>query len=428
VAKPTLVYRLYTGLVAALAPLAFRRVATKLQTHNVAPERVRERLGHATLARPEGPLIWFHAASVGESLSILSLITRLGELHPQVSFLITSGTATSAQLIAQRMPPRCQHQFAPLDAGGVLDRFLSHWHPTGAVIVESELWPQTIVKTHATGIPMVLLNARLSQGSVRNWERIPKTARYILNLFRGIRTQNSKSAENLIDLGADPSRVKVGQNLKSTSAPLPVNADQLTVLRQALQSRPTWVASSTHPGEEDTVLAAHKALLQHFPDLCLILVPRHPERAGAVIDLITAADLRFAQRSKTQPLQRDTQVYLADTLGETGLWYALSPIVFLGGSLLPIGGHNPFEVAQGGAAVLSGPHVTNFVETYDALRAANAVRFVSDAPTMSDEIAALLRDPAALAALQQASVAFVTSQAHQLDAVATDLSRLLQLR
>ncbi len=426
--RPTLVYRLYVAISALLAPLAFRRISKKLAAQDVPAPRIRERLGRATMPRPDGPLIWFHAASVGESLSVLTLIARLGTLHPDLSFLITSGTATSAKLIAQRLPPRSVHQFAPLDAQAPLNRFLTHWHPDGAVFVESELWPQMLIRTKATGIPMVLLNARLSDKSVRTWHKLPATAALLLEQFDRVLTQNQITADNLVALGADPARVAVGENLKATSAPLPVDPAALEAMQAQIGPRPVWVASSTHAGEEEIVLDAHKLLLANHPDLCLILVPRHPERADTVKALITQAGLRFAQRSAEAPLAPDSQVYLADTLGETGLWYTLCPLVFLGGSLLPIGGHNPFEVAQAGGAVVSGPHVTNFAETFDALQEAGAVRIVNDSAELALVMKTLLDAPGELDAMRTAATGFVTAQSDRLDTVATNLSRDLQLR
>ena len=425
--SPTLVYRLYVAFSNLVAPLAFQRVGAKLKAHGVPNTRIRERQGIASAARPKGQMIWFHAASVGESLSILSVITRLGETHPELSFLITSGTATSAKLISQRMPPRCQHQFAPLDSRRIMGRFLDHWRPDGAVFVESELWPQMLVRTRALKVPMVLLNARLSNNSVRKWKSVRRTARFILDAFDGIRTQNQRTANNLIAIGADPARVRVGQNLKSTSAPLPVDAKALSEVQAMVGSRPLWAASSTHAGEEAIVLEAHKTLLRDWPDICLILVPRHPERADDVLKQVGDAGLSVAQRSAHQRLTNETQVYLADTLGETGLWYAVSPLVFLGGSLFDIGGHNPFEVAQAGAAVLTGPHVANFAETFDAMAAVGASQTVDSAGSLGQAVATFLGDTPTLNAAKAASAGFAQSQIDQLDEVATDLSRLLHL-
>lgn len=424
---PTLVYRLYVAFSDLMAPIAFRRVRSKLKVHGTPDNRIAERQGHASANRPSGRLIWFHAASVGESLSVLSVITRLGELHTDLSFLVTSGTATSAKLISQRMPPRCQHQFAPLDSRTAMARFLNHWHPDGAVFVESELWPQMLVRTRARQIPMVLLNARLSDASVRKWNLVGRTARFILGVFDGIRTQNQRTADHLISLGAKSTRVRVGQNIKSTSAALPVDEAALSDVRAMVGSRPLWVASSTHAGEEDIVLEAHKLLLRDRADACLILVPRHPERAGEVSERIANAGLSMAQRSAQERLSDETQVYLADTLGETGLWYAASPLVFLGGSLLEIGGHNPFEVAQAGAAVLTGPYVANFAETFETMAATGASQTVDSAGSLGQAITTLLDTPPALDAAKAASAGFAQSQIDQLDDVAADLSQLLHL-
>ena len=426
-AAPTALFHLYRGLTRILSPLAYQVVSRKLRRHGVSANRLRERLGNASETRPDGVLIWFHAASVGESLSVLTLITRMGQHLPHAGFLITSGTATSAALVARRMPPRTRHQFAPLDAPGPVNRFFDHWRPDAGIIVESELWPLMLTRGHARNIPLALLNARLSAKSVRGWQKAPGTARFVLDRFDLILTQNRQTADNLLAMGADPARVHIGTNLKATSAPLPVDADTLAGLRADLNGRPVWVASSTHPGEEAIVLGAHARLLQDHPDLCLLLVPRHPERGDAVSALVTDAGLNMARRTAQQPITDATQVYMADTLGETGTWYALSPLVFLGGSLLPIGGHNPFEPAQAGAAVLTGPHVTNFAETFEPLISAGAAIEVGNAQSLADAVARWLDDPAALDRARAAATAFVGQQQSKLDAVIDTLFQGLGL-
>jgi 3-deoxy-D-manno-octulosonic-acid transferase len=423
----TLLFRAYRGLTTLALPIAWPLVSRKLGRHGVPPERRRERLGHATLPRPPGQLIWFHAASVGESLSVLTLITRMGERLPDAEFLITSGTATSAELIAKRMPPRSRHQFAPLDASGPVSRFLAHWKPDAAIFVESELWPLMLVRSRASGARLALLNARLSDTSVQGWKKRPKTAHYLMNQFSAILTQNDKNAANMIAMGAAPDRVYPGSNLKSTSAPLPVDSDTLSLVKTALHQRPTWVASSTHEGEEQVVLTAHGLLLQDHPDLCLILAPRHPERGDAVRTLIEKAGLTVAQRSRGGLPGSNTQVYLADTLGEVGTWYALCPRVFLGGSLLPVGGHNPFEPAQAGAAVLTGPGVSNFAETYRKMIEVGAAQEVITAQDMTKALNRWLCQPETLDSARSAARAFVRSQAAQLDQIIDRLAFALIL-
>ncbi|WP_291735225.1 3-deoxy-D-manno-octulosonic acid transferase [Leisingera sp. F5] len=414
-ARPTLLYSLYCGASALIAPFAWRKVAGKLRDYGLPEARVRERLGHASLPRPAGRLIWFHAASVGESLSVLTLIKRMGEQAPDAEFLITSGTPTSAELIAKRMPPRCRHQFPPLDTASAVDRFLAHWRPDLGVFVESELWPQMLVRARKGGCPLVLLNARLSDRSVEGWKKRPETARYILGQFDLLVTQNAKTASNLQAMGANPKRVRPGSNLKAVSAPLPVDQDSLEKLRRNIGERPVWIASSTHEGEEETVLEAHKALLKKHPDLCLLLAPRHPERGDAAEALVKGAGLSCARRSKGVMPGTATQVYLADTLGEVGTWYALSPLVFLGGSLREIGGHNPFEPMQAGATVITGTGHYNFAETYAELTALGAAAEVRSAAELTDQVATWLEQPQAFQAACDAARQFISRQSDQLD-------------
>lgn len=416
-ASPTALFHLYRGTTAVLCPLAYWSVSRKLNRHDVPALRQHERLGNASLPRPLGQLVWFHAASVGESLSVLTLITRMGTRLPNAEFLITSGTATSAELIARRLPPRTRHQFAPLDATGPVTRFLDHWRPDAGILVESELWPMMLTQARKRGVPLALLNARLSAKSVTGWCRAPATARFVLDQFDLMLTQNSESANNLRRMGADPERVRVGSNLKATSAPLPVDTDTLAQLRDDLNGRPVWVASSTHRGEEEIVLKAHARLLREHPALVLLLVPRHPDRSDEVAGLISGDGLGFARRSKQERIGPETQVYMADTLGETGTWYALSPLVFLGGSLLPIGGHNPIEPAQAGAAVITGPHVTNFAETFEPMIATGAAVTISGEDDLARTVAHWLDDPTALQTACAAAKLYVDRQQNKLDQV-----------
>lgn len=424
-AQRTLLYSLYCGASTLIAPLAWRRVAGKLRDYGLPEERVRERLGHASLPRPAGRLIWFHAASVGESLSVLTLIARMGEQAPDAEFLITSGTPTSADLIAKRMPPRCRHQFPPLDTAAAVDRFLAHWQPDLGVFVESELWPQMLVRARQAGCPLVLLNARLSDKSVEGWKKRRETARFILDQFTLLVTQNQKTATNLQAMGAAPDRIRPCSNLKAVSAPLPVDQDALAKVRGSIGERPVWVVSSTHEGEEETVLEAHKALLEQHPDLCLLLAPRHPERGDAVEKLVKDAGLSCARRSKGVLPGTQTQVYLADTLGEVGTWYALCPLVFLGGSLREIGGHNPFEPMQAGAAVITGTGYYNFAETYAELTALGAAAEVRSAAELADQVAKWLDQPKAFQAARDAAGQFISRQSDHLDKTVDALLALL---
>ncbi|OIQ33560.1 MAG: 3-deoxy-D-manno-octulosonic acid transferase [Alphaproteobacteria bacterium MedPE-SWcel] len=418
--RPTLLYHLYCGATALMAPLAWTKVAAKLRDYGLPEARVRERLGHASLPRPEGRLVWFHAASVGESLSVLTLIHRLGQTAPDLEFLITSGTPTSAELIAKRLPPRTRHQFPPLDSVAAVDRFLHHWQPDLGIFVESELWPHMLVRARGAGVPLVLLNARLSPKSVARWQKRPATARFLLDQFTLMLTQNAATAQNLRSIGAAPERVEEGSNLKAVSDPLPVDQDTLSQMQEALAGRPVWIASSTHAGEEETVLAAHKALLSDHPDLLLLLAPRHPNRGDAVAALVADAGLSCARRSIQPPPdaplpEPGTQVYLADTLGEVGTWYALCPLVFLGGSLHDIGGHNPFEVIQAGGAVLTGPGAYNFAESFAELTSLGAAVEITGADTLAAALDSWLRQPATLEAAQARGREFLARQSDRMD-------------
>ncbi|WP_170568977.1 3-deoxy-D-manno-octulosonic acid transferase [Ruegeria atlantica] len=426
--RPTLLYHLYCGLTAVAGPLVWRTVRKKLQAAGVSADRQRERLGHASLPRPNGQLIWFHAASVGETLSVISLITRLGKRLPQAEFLITSGTPTSAALIEKRMPPRARHQYPPLDTSSPVRRFLDHWQPNAAIFVESELWPRLIVEGAARGIPLTLLNARLSDKSVEGWKKRPNTARFILDHFRLFLTQNEKTAQNLTDMGARAERVQPGTNLKAMSDPLPVDQITLSDIRAQIENRPIWIASSTHAGEEETVLAAHTELLKRWPDLLLLLIPRHPERRSEVATLVEHAGQIAAIRSQEDKITQQTQVYIADTLGETGTWYALCPIVFLGGSLKEIGGHNPFEPAQAGAAVITGPGYFNFAETFAPLIETGGALQVQTAPELAKAVATWLSDQSALDTARLAAKSCVNTQKSALDAIVETLCAQLDLK
>lgn len=426
--RTTPLYLLYSILTRAAAPFVLRRVGKKLAAQGVEPDRIAERAGRATLPRPDGPLIWFHGASVGESLSVLSVIKRLGDRLPDAEFLMTSGTATAAQIIANRLPPRTRHQFAPMDAPQILDRFLDHWQPKAGIFVESELWPGMLIRARQRGVKLALLNARLSQKSARGWAQYPDTAELVLNSFEIMLTQNAEVADRLRTMGANAARLQTGANLKATAAPLPVDETALSVLRAAVAGRPLWAASSTHPGEEDFALRAHDQVLKTHPDALLLLIPRHPERGDAVQDLITSHGLTVARRSARQPITARTDVYLADTLGETGTWYAAAPIVLLGGSLLPdIGGHNPFEPAQSGAAVLTGPHVANFSETFPPMIEVGAAVETATAQDIASQVTAWLSDPQVLDHHRQAARAFAQTQADALDHVIDTLITKLDL-
>ncbi len=417
--------RLYGVAANLIAPLAYRRVRAKLEAQGTPSARVKERMGRTTVARPKGRLLWFHAASVGESLLVLRLIDEMGQQQPYLSFLITSGTATSAQIVGNRLPPRTLHQFAPLDSRRAVARFLDHWHPEAGVFVESELWPNMLRGAKARGLPLALINARISDNSARNWKRLATTARHLLGHFTLIHCQDARTARHFHDIGI--THAEPGVNLKSLSGALPYDAGEFTRLRDTIGPRPLWLAASTHPGEDKVMIEAHQKLLTHLPDALLILVPRHPERADTIEAQLSEAGLNTSRRSTGMALTPQTQTYLADTLGEMGLWYALSPVTCLCGSFTPVGGHNPYEPAHAGSALLHGPLYANFSETYADLAAQGAATQVTDAKTLSDALTPLLTDAQALDTARDKSRAFAAAQADALHDIAQTLSKALSL-
>jgi 3-deoxy-D-manno-octulosonic-acid transferase len=387
---------LYLLVSRRLAPPTRRLLLRRQAAGKEHPTRITERMGEAGMPRPEGPLVWFHAASVGEAASLLELLRRLQTARPGLTCLVTTVTVTSEQFLAERLPEGCAHQFAPADVLPWVNRFLDHWKPDLAVWTESELWPATLAATSARGIPMLLINARISNRSYRRWRMQRGLARALLRRFDAILAQDDLAAEHLLALGADPERLSVTGSLKEGAAPLGHDEKERVRLARALAGRPVWLAASTHAGEEEMAIDAHMVARRSLPMLALILAPRHPARGDEVAALLRARGLAVAQRSKGEEIGADTDVYLADTLGEMGLWYRIASVSFIGGSLVEVGGHNPFEPALLGSAILFGPHVRNFADAYARLTSADAAILVPAAEDLGRELGqALAPDRAA---------------------------------
>ena len=369
---------------------AERKLRERLEQGKEHPERLDERRGIAAQPRPDGPLIWFHAASVGESVALLELIRRLLEERDDLHVLVTTGTMTSAEVMGERLPDRAIHHFIPLDAKAFVTRFLDHWRPDLAVWTESELWPTLITETDARGIPMILLNARMSKASHDKWRFLRGMAKSLLNRFDHALVQDDLTEIYLRRLGMPQDRMEVTGTLKEGAAALPADEAELSQMRSELGGRPVWLAASTHPGEEKQVLEAHRAILRSNPRLLLILVPRHANRGDDLAEMLQADGWSFSRRAADEGPTAEAQVYLADTMGELGLWYRLAPVSFVGGSLEPIGGHNPFEPAALGSVILHGPYVTNFIDIYQRLTEARAARLVSSPESMGEAVNELL--------------------------------------
>jgi 3-deoxy-D-manno-octulosonic-acid transferase len=381
------IYRLLATGAAPLAPLLF---AHRLRRGKEDRARLRERRGIAGVERPPGPLVWVHCASVGEMTSVIPLIEHI---HAQnVSVLLTSGTVTSAELAARRLPEGAIHQFVPLDIPRYARRFLRHWQPDLALLVESDLWPNLIIETARRNVPLILVNARLSESSFQRWRRLPGTIGGLLDRFDLVLARTQSDARRFGELGAP--RVITTGNLKLDVPAPPVHDPALRDARMAVGRRPLLAAASTHPGEEAVLLEAHKRLRQHFPGLLTVIAPRHPERGPGIAEIAVAAGLRPTLRSQAQLPALTTDIYVADTMGELGLLYRLAPIVFIGGSLVQHGGQNPIEAAKLSAAIVHGPHVGNFAEIYQALDDAGGAELVADSDELLQRLGALLANSA----------------------------------
>jgi 3-deoxy-D-manno-octulosonic-acid transferase len=383
-------YRLFS---AAAAPLALVLLARRVKHGKEHRERLAERHGEPGIARPQGPLVWLHGASVGELASVLPLIERIRSRG--VNMLVTSGTVTSGDLAEQRLPHGVIHQFVPVDVPSFVRRFLDHWQPDLALFVESDLWPNMMIETSQRNVPMVLVNGRLSERSFQRWRYLPHTIINLLRRFDLCLARTPGDAERFGELGAP--RIVTTGNLKLDVPAPPANLATLHALREAFGGRPVIAAASTHAGEESLMIEAHARLRAKFPKLLTLIAPRHPERGAGVAEIAAAAGLNARLRSRGEPPDAATDIYVADTVGELGLVYRLAPVVLVGGSLVRHGGQNPIEAAKLGAAILHGPHVWNFAEIYSALDDAHGAELVTDADRLTAGFGAWLDDAAARA-------------------------------
>jgi 3-deoxy-D-manno-octulosonic-acid transferase len=415
-------YRLLASVAGLFAPTF---VARRLKRGKEHPERFRERYGDSKIARPAGPLVWVHTASVGELLAVIPLIDRIRERDLNV--LCTSAPVTSAALAEQRLPADVIHQFVTLDVPRFVKRFLNHWQPDLALFVESELWPNLITMSAARGVPLMLVNGRISERAFNRWRRAPASIAALLRCFELCLAQSATYAGRLRDLGAP--RVTTTGNLKLDVPEPPAHPESLAKLRAAIGSRTVIAAASTHAGEESALIDAHRKLRGTFPGLLTIIAPRHPERGPGILEIANASHLNARLRSRNELPGQHTDIYIADTMGELGLIYRIAPIVFMGGSLATHGGQNPIEPAKLGAAILHGPNVWNFAEIYSALDAVHGAEQVTDVGKLVVRMGALLRDADARAALVAAGRETVNQLGGGLDRTVAALEPyLMQIR
>lgn len=413
-----LLLRLYLATSALSAPFLRRHLARRLARGKEDPARWREKLGQPSVPRPGGALVWLHAVGVGEALALPGLARALQAQRPGLRVLITSSTRTSAQALAGNLPDGVIHQFLPLDAAPFVRAFLDHWQPGLAVWAERDIWPAMVVALAARRVPQVLVNGRMDPASFRAKARVWRLYSDLYGVMAGVGAQDTATAAHFAALGVQPSRLTVDGSLKSGADALADLPTLRAEWRARLAGRRVWLAASTHPGDEAVVAQAHALLRRDDPGACLIVAPRHPNRADGVVAALIASGFR-AGLTEGAP-KPGLDAYVVPRVGQMGLWYRLADAALVGGSLAPVGGHNPYEPARLGCAILHGPHVANFAADYAAFHAAGAARLVTSAA----ELASALADPAL--ALQCPAAARVAGQGRgKVDLVARRLLAVL---
>lgn len=381
-------YRMFSTIG---APLIAFYLARRLKRGKEDRLRFAERLGLASIKRPAGKLVWIHAASVGESIAMLKVIERILQKYPNWSVLVTTGTVTSAQLMNERLNGRAFHQYVPVDRVKYVRRFIEHWKPDLAIWAESEFWPNMVIETRASAIPMVVLNGRMSNRSFERWKRYPGIIKQILCAFSAVLAGSEIDAERFTQLGAP--NVSAPGNLKYAADPLPYDESELEKLKTEIAGRNTWLAISTHPGEEAIIAQAHKALERTHVGLLSIIIPRHPERAAEIANELSGLGLNVARRSIGQKINSSTNIYLADTMGELGIFCRLAKISFMGKSIVGNGGQNPLEAAWLDNAIIFGPNMENFEDIALRLLAGDGAIQINHADELAPTVARLLDNP-----------------------------------
>lgn len=432
--RPPLALWAYLALAAVSTPLWQLALWWRGRRGREDPSRVSEKLGRYTRPRPPGPLLWIHAVSVGEAQAVVTLIEALTAARPGLTVLLTTHTRASAQALAARgLPAGALHQFAPADCPGAVRRFLSHWRPDAGVIAEADLWPWLLTRAARSGLPLLLINTHVTARRYRRRRRIATSNGALLRLFRAILVQDAGSLARYRDLGAPPGRMAEAGVLKAAAAPLPDLPEARTALAAQLGDRPRWLAASTKAAEEPQLFHAHALARQTRPDLVMLIAPRQPQAADATEAAARALfpPEAIARRSRGEAIGPGTAIYIADTIGEMGLWYRLAPVAYTGNSLPvpgpPLTGKNPFEAAALGAMILHGPHVGNFAEAYARLRAAGGALEVADAAGLARAVVAA-QDPAFRAPFLAGAARVQAENRHPLDLTLAAVQALLDGR
>lgn len=408
--------RIYNFLIRILYPLVIKRYINKRKQNGKEDiKRFNERIGRPKIKRPEGKLIWFHGASVGESLSMLPLITKLLDLYPNLHIMVTTGTVTSAELMNKRLPERAFHQYIPIDNPTFAARFLRHWKPDLALWFESELWPAMLSNIKGRNIPLLLINGRISNKSFKRWQQFDFICKELLGCFTFCLGQSEEDAYRLRVLGAKEA-ICLG-NLKYAGFQPPVDPAKREEIAAQIGNRPLWNVSSTHNDEELKIGKFLKRVQDKVPGLLTIIAPRHPNRGPEIQEALNEIGLKTALRSKGEKITDTTDVYIADTIGEVGIWYDLAPLVFIGGSLIPHGGQNFMEPSRMRDAVLVGPHMFNFTDAMNRAKKADAVIQVNDVNELEENVIQLLTNPELLEAKRSLAYNWAHGEAKVLDGI-----------
>ncbi|MBP5399974.1 MAG: 3-deoxy-D-manno-octulosonic acid transferase [Alphaproteobacteria bacterium] len=409
--------KMYNMLIATLYPMVISRyIKRRKEKGKEDIKRFNERVGRPSMERPEGKLFWFHGASVGESLSMLPLINKLLETYPTAHVMVTTGTLTSAELMGKRLPERAFHQYIPIDNPFFTTRFVKHWQPDAVLWFESDFWPAMLNSIKRKNIPLILVNGRISNKSFKRWQQFDFICKELLSCFSFCLGQSDEDAYRLRVLGAKEA-ICLG-NIKYAGLPLPVDEEKKVELEKQINGRTVWLACSTHDDEEFKIARFHNELKKDFPDLLLIIVPRHPHRGIEIRNrLRDELKLNVSLRSKDEIITPKTDIYVADTIGELGIWYNLCPLLFVGGSLIPHGGQNFMEPSRYRCAVIVGPHMHNFTDAMNRAKKADAVIQVNDVLDLIDNVRQLLSNKELLEAKRSLAYNWATSEAKVLDGI-----------
>lgn len=407
---------IYDKLVQTLYPYAIQPYINKrLKKGKEDATRHNERLGKPLLKRPEGKLVWFHGASVGESLSMLPLIDKLLKENPDYHIMVTTGTITSAELMGKRLPPRAFHQYIPIDNPDFVKSFIQYWKPDIALWFESEFWPAMLGEIKRNNIPLILVNGRISDKTYNRWRWFSFVSKELLSCFKLCLGQSDEDARRLEAIGAEKA-ICLG-NLKYAGFNPPVDANKKNDILAQIGSRTTWGVISTHNDEEAQIGKRISEIKAQIPDLLTIIAPRHPQRGADIQQQLNALGLKTALRTKQENITPETDVYIADTIGEVGIWYDIAPVIFIGGSLIPHGGQNFIEPCRFHDAVLVGPFMHNFTDAMNRAKKADAIIQIKNTEQLSKEVLKLLQDKEYLQIRQDKAYNWATSEAKVLDGI-----------